>query len=269
VLYVVPVLFLPVVARFGRRSPECRGCSRAHRNVPLAGHYRRLVLVAGIWLLFNIFAGPQSQFLNEYLHDERGMSAAMISLFVVVTSTPASIGIVVGGRLADTRGRRLVGAVAASVGAVLTALTFAIGGPGMWLVAVLGGIVAAAMVPAISVYGPELFPTSLRGRANGIVSLSAMAGSSIGLIATGWLAEDLGSFGRAMGLLAIAPLLMAVVIVVFFPETARRELEDINPEDALGPGEPAPAASSTPAAPAAPAEDAAAPATGMDAPAPG
>ena len=59
---------------------------------------------------------PQSQFLNEYLRDERGMSAAMISLFILLTSTPASIGIVVGGRLADTRGRRVVGAVAASVG---------------------------------------------------------------------------------------------------------------------------------------------------------
>ena len=88
------------------------------------------------------------------------------------------------------------------------------------------------MVPAISVFGPELFPTSLRGRANGIVSMAAMGGSVVGLVAAGLLDEGLGSFGQAMGLLAVAPLLMAVVILAFFPETAGRELEDINPEDA-------------------------------------
>jgi MFS family permease len=233
VLYVVPLVFVPVVIRFGRLIPESRRFARTHRNVPLAGHYRRLLLVAAIWLLYNVFSGPQSQFLNEYLRDERGMSAAMISLFVVITSTPASIGIVVGGRVADTRGRRVVGAVAAAVGAALIALSFVVSGPAMWVTALLGGIVAAAMVPALAVYGPELFPTSLRGRANGIVSMTAMGGSVIGLVAAGRLEESLGSFGRTMSLLAVAPVLMALLVLLFFPETARRELEEINPEDDL------------------------------------
>jgi MFS family permease len=231
VLYLVPLVFLPVVIRFGRLIPESRRFVRSHLKVPLAGHYRRLVLVAVAWFLLNVFGGPQSQFLTEYLRDERGMSALMISVFVVLTSTPASIGIVVGGRLADTRGRRVVGAVAATVGTVLVALSFAFGGPAMWITALLGGIVSAALVPAIAVYGPELFPTSLRGRANGIVTLTAMGGSVVGLVAAGRLEESLGSFGRTMGLLAVAPVLMALLILLFFPETARRELEDINPED--------------------------------------
>jgi MFS family permease len=231
VLYLVPLVFVPIVIRFGRLIPESKRFVRSHLNVPLAGHYRRLVLVAVTWFLLNVFGGPQSQFLTEYLRDERGMSAAMISLFVVITSTPASIGIVVGGRLADTRGRRVVGAVAASVGTVLVALSFVFGGPAMWIAALLGGIVSAAIVPAIAVYGPELFPTSLRGRANGIVSMTAMGGSVVGLVAAGRLEESLGSFGRTMSLLAIAPVLMAVIFLLFFPETARRELEDINPED--------------------------------------
>ena len=232
-LYVLPVLFVPVVARFGRLIPESRRFVRQHRNVGLAGHYRRLVLVAGTSLLFNVFGAPQSQFRNEFLRDERGMSAAAISLFIVLTSTPASIGIVVGGRLADTRGRRLVGAVAVSVGSVLIALSFVLSGAGMWLAALVGGIFTAAVVPAITVYGPELFPTSLRGRANGIVSMTAMGGSVVGLVAAGRLDEALGSFGWAIGVLAAAPLLMAVVVLVWFPETARRELEDLNPEDDL------------------------------------
>jgi MFS family permease len=161
------------------------------------------------------------------------MTAATISLFVLVTSTPAGIGIVAGGRLADTRGRRVVGATGIAVGTLLIALSFTLDDVWMWLAATVGGIFAAALVPTITVYGPELFPTSLRGRANGIVATVAMAGSVVGLFAAGHLQDALGSFGRALGILAVGPLIMAVVILLWFPETARRELEDLNPEDQL------------------------------------
>jgi MFS family permease len=230
-LYVLPLVFVPVVFRFGGLIPESRRFVRTHRNVPLAGHYARLVLIAGSSFLFNVFGAPQSQFRNEFLRDERGMSAALISLFVIVTSTPASIGLVVGGRLADTRGRRMVGATAVSLGTVLIALSFVVSGPGMWVAALVGGIVMAAVVPAITVYGPELFPTSLRGRTSGIISMTAMAGSIVGLTSAGRLEEAVGSFGGALAVLAIGPLLMAIVVLAWFPETARRELEDLNPED--------------------------------------
>ena len=121
-----------------------------------------------------------------------------------------------------------------SAGSVLIALSFMLAGVGMWLAALAGAVVTAAVVPAITVYGPELFPTSLRGRANGIFSMTAMGGSVVGLVAAGRLDESLGSFGAAIGILALAPLLMAVVVLAFFPETAHRELEDINPEDDAG-----------------------------------
>jgi putative MFS transporter len=231
ILYVVPLLFIPVVLRFGRLLPESRRYVRPHRTVGLAGHYHRLALLAGASFLLLLFTTPQSQFRTEFLRDQRGMSAATVSLFIIVTSTPASIGIVAGGRLADTRGRRMVGAVGTVVGVVLLALSFTFDGPAMWLTATVGSIFAAALVPALSVYGPELFPTSLRGRANGIINTVATIGSVIGLVLAGFLIDELGSFGLALGLLAIGPLIMAVVVLAFFPETARRELEDLNPED--------------------------------------
>jgi MFS family permease len=236
VLYLVPLLFVPVVVRFGGLIPESRRFERPHRTVALTGHYARLLLVASAALLLNVFMAPQSQFRNEYLRDERGMTAAAISLFVIVTSTPAGIGIFAGGRLADTRGRRVVGATGISVGTVLIALSFVVDGVAMWASALVGGIFAAALVPTITVYGPELFPTSLRGRANGIVSMTAMGGSVIGLVAAGQLESALGSFGRTLLVLAIAPLIMAVVVLAWFPETARRELEDLNPEDRTAEG---------------------------------
>ena len=231
ILYVIPIVFVPLVLRFGRLIPESRRYVRPHRTVALAGHYHRLALLAGTSFLLLLFTTPQSQFRTEFLRDERGMSAAAVSLFIIATSTPASIGIVVGGRLADTRGRRTVGAVGTVVGAVLLTLSFTFDGPAMWLTATVGSIFAAALVPALSVYGPELFPTSLRGRANGIINTVATVGSVIGLVLAGFLIDELDSFGLALGLLAVGPLAMAAVVLAFFPETAWRELEDLNPED--------------------------------------
>jgi MFS family permease len=232
-LYLFPLVFVPVIVRFGRLIPESRRYERPHHNVAFAGHYWRLLLLASTSFLFNVFMAPQSQFRNEFLRNERGMGAADVSLFILVTSTVAGLGIIVGGRLADTRGRRMVAASAVVVATIFITLSFSLDGPGMWLTAAAGGIFAAGLVPTIGVYGPELFPTSLRGRANGIITTVAMAGSVIGLAAAGHLEESLGSFMQALGVLAIAPLLMAIVIVAWFPETARRELEDINPEDRL------------------------------------
>jgi MFS family permease len=148
ILYVIPLVFVPLVLRFGRLIPESRRYVRPHRTVRLAGHYHRLALLAGASFLLLLFTTPQSQFRTEFLRDERGMSAAAVSLFIMATSTPASIGIVVGGRLADTRGRRMVGAVGAVVGTGLLALSFTLDGPAMWLAATLGSIFAAALVPA-------------------------------------------------------------------------------------------------------------------------
>jgi MFS family permease len=125
--------------------------------------------------------------------------------------------------------------VALTAGTVLAvAFYFASGAP-MWLWAIVSNIVTAAEIPALGVYGPELFPTSLRGTANGMTFLVALAGSVGGLLAVGALSDQFGSIGPAMAIVGIGPMLLAVLVAVGFPETARRELEDINPEDRAPP----------------------------------
>jgi MFS family permease len=231
ILYAAPVLMIPVVVHFARLLPETRRYVRPHTQLSITKRASQLWLLATAMFLYNIFNGPIPQFQNDFLHDERGFSAGAISLFVLLTSTPGGIGIIVGGRLADTIGRRTVAVVALVGGTILVASQFALSGPPMWIAATLGTIVSAAVVPSVMVYWPELFPTSLRGQANGVVSTTAMAGSVVGLLAMGTLADAFGSFAPTMPVVAIGPMLMAVLIVARFPETAHRELEDINPED--------------------------------------
>jgi MFS family permease len=126
-----------------------------------------------------------------------------------------------------------VGAFGVITGTLLTVAMVLLGGWPMWGLSVAGAICGAMVVPALGVYGPELFPTSLRGRANGAISILGVTGSVIGLAAAGRLADRWDGLGPALTVLAIGPLLMAVLVLVAYPETAHRELEELNPEDQL------------------------------------
>lgn len=236
VVYLAPLLALPFFVRLARRLPESRRFETARATgrarATLRGHRGRLLLLASANLFALVFLAPVSQLQNEFLRTEHGFSAQSIALFTIVTNTPGGIGIVVGGRLADLRGRRIVGAVGLVGGAVLLTLGYQTSGLLLWLAWGLGTIIAAATVPALGVYGGELFPTSLRGRANGLITVAGVAGSSMGLLIAGRLQEHFDSFGPAMAILAIGPLIVAVLVLTLYPETAHVELETLNPEDA-------------------------------------
>jgi MFS family permease len=207
----------------------------------MAGHGNRLLLLAASAFLLALFATPASQLMNQFLREERGFSASRISLFSVLTNTPGFIGVVVGARLADLRGRRIVGAVAVVGGVGLTAAMVLSSGWSMWALSLVGAIIGAAAIPALGVYGPELFPTSLRGRANGLISVFGVSGTVVGLLTAGYLSDRWGGLGRPLLLLSIGPLVMAVLVLVAYPETAHQELEELNPEDpTLADGAPAP-----------------------------
>ena len=115
IVYVVPLLSLFGLAAVGRRLPESRRFTAnpvdaAPVDVEAADQRgiegRRLLLLAAVAFLFLVFAAPASQFQNDFLKDHRGFTASGITLYTVLTTTPAGIGIFMAGRLADTRGRR-------------------------------------------------------------------------------------------------------------------------------------------------------------------
>jgi MFS family permease len=171
--------------------------------------------------------------LNEYLRTERDFEALHITAFQILTNTPGGIGIIVGGMLADARGRRVVGAFGLATGVGFTVLMYLGTGWEIWLWSLLGALLGAMAVPALGVYGPELFPTGSRGRANGIINLFAVVGAALGMVLAGQLADRLaGGLPHAITILAVGPLIVVVAVLALYPETAARELEDLNPEDA-------------------------------------
>jgi MFS family permease len=237
VLYAVPLLVVPVVVRLGRRLPETRRFSiteTRHRSWwrPPAGIDRgRLALLAISGLAFSLFAVPASAFLNEYLRTERHFATTTIIVFQLATNSPGGLGIVVGGKLADHRGRRLIGAVGLATGVGFTLATYLVGGWAIWAFSLCAAVFGAMAVPALAVYGPELFPTHLRGSANGMINLASVVGSATGLFLAGWLSDRLSSLGTAMTVLAAGPLVVIALVLLRYPETASLELEELNPED--------------------------------------
>lgn len=188
---------------------------------------KNLGRICSVVFLTNLFIATVSIFQNRYLKEERDYSASLIALFTVVTSSPASLGLVVGGRLADEKGRRLLGATMVPLGAVFMAFSFVTSGVAMWACAICGGIAFGLSYPAMAVYRGELFPTHVRSMAGGIIMTSALVGGSVGLIGGGFILDNNVSYGRIMLWLVLGPALASVIVWFRYPETAHLSLEEI------------------------------------------
>jgi MFS family permease len=230
-IYLVGLIWLVVAVDIARRLPETARFERPHTIAPRL-HRRRFAILATVAFCANMLVAPASFFQNSYLEDARGFSAAQISWFTLSTATPAGIGLVIGGRIADVRGRRRVLAVALPLATMLVLTTFTVRGVPMLFAAFGAGMSGAIAYPALAVYRAELFPTGNRGRAAGLLTTSALLGGIGGLLLAGALLDTGWPHGRVMALLAVAQVVSFVIILSTFPETAHRELEELNPEDA-------------------------------------
>lgn len=234
-VYVVALIWMFVAVDVARRLPETQRFQHLADSAPAQRvrriDRRRFAMLAGVAVLTNLFVASASIFQIRFLRDERGYSATTIAIFTLATATPAALGLIVGGRLADRRGRRVLASVGVPLGAVVLAGAFATRGAVLWFSAFLGGLISTIAFPALAVYRRELFPTGGRGRANGLLVGIALAGGSLGLVIAGALLERDWSYATVMVLLASASLPAGLIVWLGFPETARRELEELNPGD--------------------------------------
>jgi MFS family permease len=231
-IYLIALVWLVVAVDIARRLPETTRFARPHTIAPPLDR-RRFGTLALVALAANFFIAPASFFQNSYLEDARGFSAAQISWFTLSTATPAGIGLIIGGRIADVRGRRHVLAIALPLATTLAVGSFAVNGVPMWFSAFGAGFIGGIAYPALAVYRAELFPTGNRGRAAGLLTAAALIGGIGGLLLSGQLLDAGWPHGRVMALLALAQVVVVITVIVSYPETAHRELEELNPEDAV------------------------------------
>jgi MFS family permease len=240
IIYLVPLPFLATVPALARRLPETRRFEvydlhvtreSARPRYDRGELRRRLVLVSVMLLFFNLFIIPFAGFTNDFLLIERGFAAWQITLFQLLTNIPAGASLIAGGWLADRYGRKVIGVFGLLGGTAASVVLFNSGGWVLWAASVVSTVCAGLVVPSLLVYPTEMFPTGARGRANGITNLAAAAGAVIGLKVVGVLADRYGSYGPPVAIIGLGPVLVAVVVVLWFPETSNVELEAINPGD--------------------------------------
>jgi MFS family permease len=233
-VYIVSAIWCIVALDLARRLPETRRFMASERD-PKASAPRldrkRMLLLGSVAFIGNIFISPASFFQNSYLSDVHGYSAALIGVFALVVGTPAALGLLIGGRIADQRGRKPLLAIVLPLSTLSVVLAFSVGGPILWLFSFGAAITGSMAFPAMAVYRTELFPTGNRTRAAGIVTALALLGGIGGLVATGQLIDNGWSYGSVMGMMGLAQLVVTAIVITSYPETAHRELEEMNPED--------------------------------------
>ncbi len=231
-VYVVPLVFLPVMWWAWRRLPETRRFSVADKaDAPAIVDRRRFIILAVSAFFTTIFFSPASQFLNEYLRDELDFSASRISVFRTLVNVPVALFILGAGFLADRVGRKPIGSIGIVFGAIGSAMTFFAGGALLWIAAMIGSWMSAGAYAAMRSYQTELFPTRARARVGGWIDVVTVSGSAVGLLIVGELAVRWGSLGPGLSLMLVGPVIVVAVLLLYFPETASTELEAFNPDD--------------------------------------
>ena len=235
-IYAISLAWLVIAVILLRKLPETTRFTERHEaKLDSATHIdkTRLATQSLVAIFGNVFIAASSVFQVRYLRDVRDYSAVMVTAFTLVTGTPASIGLLIGGRVADRRGRRMLSAITFPLGAILLTVAFATNGQIMWLASVSGGICLGLAYPAMAVYRGEMFPTLHRSFASSVVMTASLIGGSVGLIGAGYALNRDFSYGTVMSWLSLGPIVAGILVYATFPESAHRELEELNPQDVI------------------------------------
>jgi putative MFS transporter len=237
-LSAASLLFVP---RLARSLKETRRYDAVAARTSARGRVReifdrtygwRFLLVGLAAYLSNVLSAPAAQLTNRFLSDEHGFSNSGIALFRGITNGfPGLIGIVLAGRLAETRGRRPVGIVALVLSSGLTMAFFLGDGGILWLTSTFAIVAAACAGLVIGAFETELFPTEVRGTSNALLLVCGVSGSVTGLLLATNLESAVGGLGNAIALCGIAPLLAAILVLPWLPEAADRTLDEVSPPE--------------------------------------
>lgn len=238
------VVLVPTIARQLRETHRYKvvadtSLSRGRLREVLTRRYGlRFALLGSAAFLINVFAAPSSQLMNRYLTHAHDFNNSEVALFRTVTlGLPGIIGILLAGRLAESRGRRPVVIVGLLVATALQMVFFVSSGVLLWIAPTIAIVAAACAGLGIATLDAELFPTEVRGTSNAFLLVAAVTGSATGLVVATQLRDAAGGLGPAIAWCGIATIVAALFVVTRLPETAMRDLDDVSPSEPADGGE--------------------------------
>jgi MFS family permease len=243
VVGIVPVLCLPLflerireTARFTQHRLEAGTFGEslfASALSPMQALFRTHPLRAlGLALCGFLMAAatlPSFQFSGFFTQEKLGWKPSHYSAMVIIGGAIGIFGNIAAGRLGDAFGRKRVGF---ALLALFPMASFAFYRSSSWIVALawvplvfcfMGGRVILKALSA------ELFPTSHRGAATGLFTVMEALGAVAGMFVV-YLSQtdDVEHLSRTVPIAGLA-VVGAALLLLGFPETTRRELEEIAP----------------------------------------
>jgi len=199
----------------------------------LGPRYRRRTLgVVALGFLFPLAVSSTQSWLIYFPVQHLGIEPLMTTAVVIAGGACGLAGFPLGGRLAESWGRRPTFAMASTLYTLAAVAFYHVPAdfsphPALGLglsFAVMGFMSAVATVP-LRAASTELFPTALRATVSGWNAIAMAAGVVVGYFATSALAALLGGLAPAVSLLAASMLLAALVFLLAIPESRGLELE--------------------------------------------
>jgi len=236
---IVPLVLLAYARRGLRESrrfeAEVRESEAAEGRDPPRGlaaiwrtPYRGRLLAVGIaWLLIYACTQNAITFWKEFAVGERGFSDAQVGVSISIGALAAMPPLFFVGKLLDAIGRRRGAALIFSLTSLGVMGAYSLHAPWALTVCVaLSVFGGTAVLPVLSAFTTELFPTALRGDAYAWANnLIGRIGHVATPVVLGVAAESLG-WGIAVGATGLFPLLALAVVWTTLPETAGRDLDE-------------------------------------------
>ncbi len=174
--------------------------------------------------------GTVGAWMPLYLATEKGWSTAEYSAFYVSWGIVGFFGLCVAGWLADRVGRRAGFIVTLLEGAVfLVAWIYSDSHLLLWIFGLAWSFGFLGFWGPATVLTAEIFPTRIRGVANGVVwAIAYFVGFVLWPFATVALQQATGSFKLAFLCIPVFMVLMAIGVWLWVPEHAGKELNEIS-----------------------------------------
>ncbi len=229
---IVPIRrMLPESLRFERDSSKFREQKILGPFQALIHSYpKRFALVATAMILLTFAGTPGGLFQSMYLEREHHWTPAQVSLLVFTGGLFGILGNAVAGFLSDKLGRRYVGAFCLFIAPLLGVAFYNTSGAvmaGAWVIELFANTAASTV---LNTYSVELFPTSHRATASSSLTVVNTLGGVLGLLTEPLIYSVVGTTWRAVSIIYLVGLGAVAVVLVLFPETAGRELDELSPE---------------------------------------
>lgn len=218
-LFAIPMLmrFLPESKAFTPGRPIS---FIAALKMGLGRHFWPL---AGVSFFVSAFSAPAFDFVLERLINDLAWDASAARFLLIAASGLGAIGLLVGGHMADSTGRRPTAAISLAVGLV-GGLGFYLLDSG-WFLAIsifLATLGATMLTPALGALRAELFPTRVRATSAAWVTNAAILGSISGFLIGAALIDRIGLplTVAALG----SGLVISILLILRLPETKGMDL---------------------------------------------